>query len=127
LRFESSLSHDCWASVPSISLQTLGAHVTCKDLPTLFRQAERRQDIIDVLRTKGYTRVLDLSAEEQSGRYLEGTGVLVLDRINGVAYVSLSDRANKVHSMLLMMPLNLHNQSAPVPCTTLLMNVFCRL
>jgi N,N dimethylarginine dimethylhydrolase, eukaryotic len=60
------------------------------------RQAERRQDIIDVLRTKGYTRVLDLSAEEQAGRYFEGTGVLVLDRINGVAYVSLSDRAHKV-------------------------------
>lgn len=63
------------------------------------RQAERRQDIIDVLRTKGYTRVVDLSGEETSGRYLEGTGVLVLDRINGVAYVSLSERANKVWNL----------------------------
>jgi hypothetical protein len=61
------------------------------------RAAERRQDIIDVLRTKGYTRVLDLSGEEAGGRgrFLEGTGVLVLDRINGTAYVSLSDRADR--------------------------------
>lgn len=62
----------------------------------MCRAAERRQDIVDVLRTKGYTRVLDLSAEERGGRFLEGTGVLVLDRINGVAYVSLSDRADRV-------------------------------
>jgi hypothetical protein len=53
---------------------------------------------VDVLRTKGYTRVLDLSGEEAGGRgrFLEGTGVLVLDRINGTAYVSLSDRADRV-------------------------------
>ena len=51
-----------------------------------------------MLRTKGYTRVLDLSGEEAGGRgrFLEGTGVLVLDRINGTAYVSLSDRADRV-------------------------------
>ena len=28
-------------------------------------------------------------------RFFEGTGVLVLDRINGVAYVALSERANQ--------------------------------
>ena len=60
------------------------------------RAAERREDMVGVLRSKGYTRVVDLSGEEARGRYFEGTGVLVLDRINGVAYVSLSERADKV-------------------------------
>ncbi|KAK9815839.1 hypothetical protein WJX72_010576 [[Myrmecia] bisecta] len=58
------------------------------------RQAERREDIMGVLRAKGYTRVLDLSPEEKAGGYFEGTGVLVLDRINGVVYVALSERAD---------------------------------
>lgn len=49
-----------------------------------------------MLLTKGYTRVVDLSVEEAAGKYFEGTGVLVLDRINGIAYVSLSERADKV-------------------------------
>ena len=31
---------------------------------------------------------------EKDGKYFEGTGVLVVDRINGVAYVSLSERAD---------------------------------
>lgn len=59
-----------------------------------------------MLRTKGYTRVLDLSAEEEGGRgrFLEGTGVLVLDRINGTAYVSLSDRADRVCFSALLPP-----------------------
>lgn len=52
--------------------------------------------MVGVLGSKGYTRVVDLSGEEARGRYFEGTGVLVLDRINGVAYVSLSERADKV-------------------------------
>lgn len=42
----------------------------------------------------GYDRVVDLSGEEAGGRYFEGTGVLVVDRINGVAYVALSERAD---------------------------------
>ena len=42
----------------------------------------------------GYPRVVDLTGEEAGGLYFEGTGVLVLDRINGVAYVALSERAD---------------------------------
>uniref|UniRef100_A0A061RZ36 Amidinotransferase n=1 Tax=Tetraselmis sp. GSL018 TaxID=582737 RepID=A0A061RZ36_9CHLO len=60
------------------------------------RAAERRDDMKALLSTKGYTRVLDLTAEEKSTSpaYFEGTGVLVNDRINGVAYVALSERAH---------------------------------
>lgn len=59
------------------------------------RQAERRDDIKDVLSHWGYNRVVDMSPMEDEGRYFEGTGVLVIDRINGVAYVSLSERADR--------------------------------
>jgi hypothetical protein len=65
------------------------------------RAAERRPDILAALAAATgdrYTRVIDLSPHERDsphGRYFEGTGVLVLDRINGVAYVSLSERADK--------------------------------
>lgn len=47
-----------------------------------------------MLGSMGYDRVVDLSGEEAGGRYFEGTGVLVVDRINGVAYVALSERAD---------------------------------
>ncbi|KAL4856191.1 hypothetical protein ACK3TF_003331 [Chlorella vulgaris] len=59
------------------------------------RQAERRADIKDVLQHWGYNRTLDMSPFESEGQYLEGTGVLVIDRINGVAYVALSERADR--------------------------------
>jgi len=59
------------------------------------RALERRLDIQGVLRSKGYSKVIDLSAAERDGKHFEGTGVLVLDRINGVAYVALSERADK--------------------------------
>ena len=39
--------------------------------------------------------MLDLSRAEKEGKFFEGTGALVLDRINGIAYVSLSERADK--------------------------------
>ena len=59
------------------------------------RQMERRPDIRRALAAKGYTRLLDLSGAEREGRFFEGTGALVLDRINGVAYVALSERAEE--------------------------------
>ena len=52
-------------------------------------------DIQSSLHTKGFSRVIDLSRAEKEGKYFEGTGALVLDRINGVAYVNLSERADK--------------------------------
>ena len=59
------------------------------------RQAERREDIIGVLKNHfGYERFVDMSVEENHKRYFEGTGALVLDRVRGTAYVSLSERAN---------------------------------
>jgi hypothetical protein len=59
------------------------------------RRAERRPDIVEQLDSKdGYAvkEIIDLSAHEQAGHYLEGTGSMVLDRVNHVAYACLSSR-----------------------------------
>ena len=59
------------------------------------RRTERRSDIIDMLANeRGFqvSEVLDLSEHEASGHYLEGTGSMVLDRANRVAYACLSSR-----------------------------------
>jgi hypothetical protein len=60
-----------------------------------LRQRERRQDIVEELR-RDYrvTKVIDYSAFEDEGCCLEGTGSLVLDHRNKIAYVSLSNRSN---------------------------------
>ena len=60
------------------------------------RRRERRQDVIDELK-KFYriNKVIDYSASEQEGHCLEGTGSLVLDHVNRIAYVSLSKRAHR--------------------------------
>jgi hypothetical protein len=59
------------------------------------RRRERRQDIVEELR-KCYqvTDVIDYSRFEDEGCCLEGTGSLVLDHLNKIAYVSLSNRSN---------------------------------
>src|SRR5436309_13833625 len=60
-----------------------------------LRRRERRQDIVDELR-KHYrvSDVIDYSAFEDEGCYLEGTGSLVFDYMNKIAYVSLSNCSN---------------------------------
>ena len=59
------------------------------------RRTERRMDIIEQVDTDfGYlvSEVVDLSGHEQTGHFLEGTGSMVLDRANHVAYACLSSR-----------------------------------
>jgi hypothetical protein len=60
-----------------------------------MRRRERRHDIVGELR-KLYrvTEVIDYSVFEEEGCCLEGTGSLVLDHLNKIAYVSLSNRSN---------------------------------
>ncbi|MEW5303845.1 MAG: hypothetical protein WDW36_006499 [Sanguina aurantia] len=59
------------------------------------RSAERRVETIQSLRSRfDYSKLVDMSGEEANKKYFEGTGVLVLDRINGTAYVDLSERAD---------------------------------
>jgi hypothetical protein len=61
------------------------------------RRLERRIDIIESLSVDfGYhvRDILDLSSLEDSGLYLEGTGSMVLDRINREVYAALSSRTH---------------------------------
>jgi len=61
------------------------------------RRGERRIDIIEMLADEyGYRvgEVIDLSPHESAGHYLEGTGSVVLDRVNRVAYACLSARTH---------------------------------
>jgi len=60
-----------------------------------LRRRERRQDIVEELRRHyRVTKVIDYSAFEDEGCCLEGTGSLVFDHLNKVAYTSLSNRSN---------------------------------
>jgi len=59
------------------------------------RRTERRMDIIESLDSKlryQVREVIDLSHHEETGHYLEGTGSMVLDRANRIAYACLSSR-----------------------------------
>lgn len=60
------------------------------------RRAERRHELLDALRAQGFRleRVVDLTPLEQRGLFLEGTGSLVLDRVNRVAYACRSPRTS---------------------------------
>lgn len=53
--------------------------VTARSLrwPLWCRRAERREDAVAMLRSRGYGLEVDLSPAESEGNFLEGTGVLV--------------------------------------------------
>ena len=60
------------------------------------RRYERRQDIIESLKQDFVVaKILDLSKYENEGKYLEGTGSIIFDHINKMAYACLSPRTNK--------------------------------
>ena len=61
------------------------------------RRPERRQEVIDLaIKCSGFRvrHFLDLSWYEGQGRYLEGTGSLVLDHVQRVAYACVSARTD---------------------------------
>ena len=60
------------------------------------RRLERREDIIMHLEDEFKIKhVIDLSHFEQENKFLEGTGSMVLDRENKIAYACLSPRTDK--------------------------------
>src|SRR5438552_4395969 len=60
------------------------------------RRPERRRDIIDKLERSGFrvSRVIDLTHHEEHGRFLEGTGSVVFDHVDHLAYANISPRTN---------------------------------
>lgn len=61
------------------------------------RREERREDILDIIEENGFVinEIMDYSSAEKEGFYLEGTGSLILDRVNSKAYCALSPRADE--------------------------------
>ncbi|WP_432204608.1 citrulline utilization hydrolase CtlX [Cetobacterium somerae] len=61
------------------------------------RRLERTKFLSNLkeIQNKTSITVLDLTYFEKDDKFLEGTGALVLDRINKIAYCSLSPRANE--------------------------------
>lgn len=63
----------------------------------LNRRNERREDILDGIEDEGYVinDIMDYTSAEEEGFFLEGTGSVVLDRVNNKAYCALSPRASE--------------------------------
>lgn len=60
------------------------------------RRKERRKSIINTIINTGFssTKTIDYSFYESTNQFLEGTGSLVLDRTNRIAYAAISDRTD---------------------------------
>jgi len=60
------------------------------------RRAERKQHVLDAISQKfSINKKIDLSGYEKENIFLEGTGSMVLDRDNKIAYACLSPRTNE--------------------------------
>jgi len=61
------------------------------------RRLERREDVFTILEGHNFEieNVIDYTSAEEEGLFLEGTGSLVLDRVNRKAYCALSPRADE--------------------------------
>ena len=74
-----------------------GGHVALYPMFSPSRQRERRYDVIEMLKQRYRVQdVIDYSGLEQDGVYLEGTGAMVLDHVERVAYAARSNRTNEV-------------------------------
>lgn len=61
------------------------------------RRAERKQHVLEIIDSKfKLKQTIDFSAKENEHLFLEGTGSMVLDRENKIAYACLSPRTNKI-------------------------------
>lgn len=73
-----------------------GGQVVLSAMYAANRRQERRGDVVDHLRARfAVTEVIDLSAAEQTGQFLEGTGVVVIDHSAKVAYGCRSHRLSE--------------------------------
>ena len=61
------------------------------------RRMERRPEVLDFLENEGFTisNIVDYSSAESENKFLEGTGSMILDRENRLAYCSISNRSNE--------------------------------
>jgi len=74
-----------------------GGHVAIYPMKAESRRRERRGDIIEMLKARYRVQdVIDYSGLEPDGLFLEGTGAMVLDHVDRVAYAVKSERTNPI-------------------------------
>jgi len=74
-----------------------GGHVALYPMFSPSRRTERRCDVVEMLkRTYRVQDVIDYSGLEQDDVFLEGTGAMVLDHIDRIAYAARSNRTDPV-------------------------------
>lgn len=74
-----------------------GGHVAMYPMYSPSRRRERRVDVINMLKSEYRVQdVIDFSGLEWDGLFLEGTGAMVLDHLERVAYTANSNRANPI-------------------------------
>lgn len=74
-----------------------GGHVAIYPMHAKTRRKERRQDVIEMLKENYRVQdVIDFSGLEPDGLFLEGTGAMVLDHIDRVAYAVKSNRTDPI-------------------------------
>lgn len=61
------------------------------------RRRERNEEVLKLVEAEGFLieDIVDYTQAEADGIFLEGTGSLILDRVNRKAYCALSDRAHE--------------------------------
>lgn len=75
----------------------IGGHVAVYPMFAPNRRLERRQDILELLKAEYRVQdIIDYSGLEVDGIFLEGTGAMVLDNDERVAYVARSNRADPI-------------------------------
>jgi hypothetical protein len=74
-----------------------GGHIALYPMYAPSRRRERRGDITELLKQQYRVQdVIDYSGLEYDGVFLEGTGAMVLDDVERVAYAARSNRCNAV-------------------------------
>lgn len=74
-----------------------GGHIAIYPMFSPSRRRERRIDIIEMLKSEYRVQdVIDFSGLEWDSIFLEGTGAMVLDHVNRVAYTAKSNRSSEV-------------------------------
>ena len=61
------------------------------------RRLERKESVLEAVENQGFVvkNVVDYSGAEVDNLFLEGTGSILLDRVNNKAYCAISDRADE--------------------------------
>ncbi|WP_245894721.1 citrulline utilization hydrolase CtlX [Paracoccus indicus] len=74
-----------------------GGHVAVYPMYSTNRRAERRADVLEMLKHRYRVQdIIDYSGLEQDGLFLEGTGAMVIDHLERVAYAARSRRTSEI-------------------------------